>query len=265
MSDTTTETRMAPWMRAAAIAVAASMLAVANGFATPSTTFWAPSTPTLQSYGVLHLTYDSYFNSRAAYPVTLGLEMGVLPGKKLQAEAGFDVLYPTFATGEPLSVPILLNAKFGAPEDAYFKGSPGWSAGIFALGLKKDATDYDVLHAMIGRTFPQVGALAVGGYYALNEKLFHSSDGDVHRSGFMAGWTSPSIGVPVIDHLQLAADVQTGRNVFGAAGGGAYFYLTPAVDLLIGPVVFFDRDLQPGRARSMWSVQFDADLSFVHH
>ena len=245
---------------AAAWMCVATLAAVGSAFATPSTTFWAPSTSALQPYGVVHLTYDSYFNSSAAYPVTLGLGMGALPGMKLQAELGFDVLYPTIAAGKPLDVPILLNAKLGAPEDAYFRGSPGWSAGILALGFEADVTDYNVLHAMVGRTFPKLGVLAVGGYYGMNKDLFRSSDGDVHRSGLMAGWTSPAIDVPAIDRLHLTWDVQTGQNALGATGGGAYVYLTPTVDLLVGPVFFFDKDLQPGGSRTMWSVQLDADI-----
>jgi hypothetical protein len=79
----------------------------------------------------------------------------------------------------------------------------------------------------------------------------------------MAGWTSPSLHVPAIDHLQLAWDVQTGKNVLGATGGGAYLYLTPAIDLLVGPVYFFDERLQPGASRWMWSVQFDADVNLL--
>ena len=30
-------------------------------WATPSTTFWAPSTPYVQGFGVFHVTYDSDF------------------------------------------------------------------------------------------------------------------------------------------------------------------------------------------------------------
>lgn len=229
--------------------------------ATPSTTFWAPSTPYVQPYGVLHVTYDSYFDDRAAYPVTVGLEAGVIHAKKLQAEVGFDALYPTFSSGEPVGVPLVLNGKLGAPEDAYFKGSPGWSAGIFGLGFEEDVTDYDVLHAMLGKTFPKIGSLSLGGYYGLNENLMRSSTGGANRSGVMAGWLSQGIDIPAIDKLQLAWDVQSGRNVMGATGGGIYVYFTPAIDLLIGPVFFFDHELQPGGAHTLWSVQFDADVS----
>ena len=77
----------------------------------------------------------------------------------------------------------------------------------------------------------------------------------------MAGWLSPSIDVPRIDKIILAWDIQTGKNALGATGGGAYIYFTPAVDLLIGPIFFFEDELQPGG--SLWSVQLDIDLDLL--
>jgi hypothetical protein len=247
-------------------AVAATVLAAfgSTAQATPSTNFWAPSTPSVQGYGVLHVTYDTYWNQKALYPIDVGLEIGVLPGKAIQAELGFDLFYPTVAASGPIDAPVLLNAKLGGPEDAYFKGSPAWSAGIFAVGFETDVTDYNVLHAMIGRTFPRIGSLAAGGYYGLNEKLFRSSDGKDERAGFMGGWFSPPIDVPVIDRIHFTWDVQTGKNVLGATGGGIYVYVTPTVDLLTGPVFFFDEKLQPGGSRWMWSLQLDVDLDLIH-
>jgi hypothetical protein len=246
-----------------AIVAAAVILAAAPArttFATPSTTFWAPSTPFVQPFGVLHVTYDTYFGARGAYPIDTGLTMGVLPWKGLQSEIGFDLLYPSFAGSDAIEVPIALNAKIGAPEDVYFKGQPGWSVGIFGVGFKKDFNDQNVLHAMIGKTLPQVGAVSIGGYYAMNEDLFLSAEGKEQRSGFMAGWLSPSIDVPRIDKIVLAWDVMTGQNAVGATGGGVYLYFTPAIDLLVGPVFFFENELQPGGSKSLWTVQLDVDL-----
>lgn len=231
--------------------------------ATPSTTFWAPSTPFVQPRGVLHLTYDTYFGSRAAYPIDVGLGIGILPWKGLQSEIGFDLLYPSIAGSEGIDLPVVLNAKVGAPEDTYFKGQPGWSFGIFGAGLKKGFNNQNVLGAVIGKTLPHVGAASVGGYYALNDDLFHSADGSVERSGLMAGWMSPSIDLPRIDKIILAWDIQTGKNALGATGGGVYVYATPAVDLLIGPVFFFEEELQPGGSKSLWTVQLDVDVDLM--
>ena len=243
------------------IVFAASLCTDAH--ATPSTTFWAPSTPFVQPFGVLHVTYDTYFGSKAAYPIDVGLTMGVLPWKGLQSEIGFDLFYPSIAGSEAIGVPLVLNAKIGAPEDTYFKGQPAWSVGIFGAGLKKGFNDQNVLHAMVGKTLPHFGAASIGGYYALNEDLLRSADGGEQRSGLLAGWMSPSIDVARIDKIILAWDVQTGKNVLGATGGGAYVYFTPAIDLLIGPVFFFEDRLQPGGSKSLWTVQLDIDLDLL--
>jgi hypothetical protein len=231
--------------------------------ATPSTTFWAPSTPYVQPFGVLHVTYDTYFGTKAAYAIDTGLTIGVLPWKGFQAEVGFDLFYPVFAGTEPVDVPIVFNGKVGAPEDVYFKGQPGWSAGIFGVGIEDDVTNQNALYLMLGKTLPYVGSLSAGGYYGLNEDLFRSSDGEVSRAGLLAAWTSPAIDVPVIDKLLLCWDVQTGDNALGATGGGVYVYFTPAISLLTGPVFFFDQELQPGQSSWLWSVQLDVDVDFA--
>jgi hypothetical protein len=246
--------------------VAAILLAVTlplTACATPSTTFWAPSTPFVQPFGVLHVTYDTYFGSKAAYPIDLGLTMGVFPWKGFQSEIGFDLLYPSIAGSGEVGLPLVLNAKVGAPEDTYFKGQPGWSFGVFGAGLKKGFNDQNVLGAMIGKTFPHIGAASIGGYYALNEDLFRSADGREERRGLMAGWMSPAIDVPRVDKILLAWDIQTGNNALGATGGGIYVYVTPAVDLLIGPVFFFEEELQPGESKSLWTMQLDVDLDLL--
>jgi len=231
--------------------------------ATPSTVFWAPSTPALQSYGVLHVTYDTYFDGEANYPIDACLTIGALPGKKLQLELGFDVFYPTYSGGEPLDFPILLNAKFGAPEDAYFSSSPGWSAGIASAGFEEDVTGYNMLYAVLGRTFPRVGMVSAGVYHGLNENLFRSSEASEEQTGMLASWFSPAIDLPRIDRIHFCWDVQSGENVLGATGGGLYLYFTPTVDLLMGPVFFFDGALQPGGADWMWSMQIDVDIPFT--
>jgi len=251
------------WLLAGLILLALLMIAAfaaRNVYATPSTTFWAPSTPYVQPYGVLHLTYDTYFGASAAYPIDTGLTMGVLPGKKFQAEAGFDLFYPTVADGDGVAIPLVLNAKVGAPADVYFKGQPAWSFGIFGVGFEEDVNDQNALHFMLGKTLPHVGMPMVGVYYGLNENLFRSSTGEDERFGFMAGWNSPAIDVSLIDRISFCWDVQTGNNALGATGAGVYAYITPAIDVAMGPVFFFEMELQPGGSSWMWSMQLDIDL-----
>lgn len=233
--------------------------------ATPSSTFWAPSTPYVQPLGVLHVTYDTYFGRLSSYPIDTGLTMGVLPGQKLQAEVGFDLFYATVANSEGVKAPFVLNAKFGAPEDVYFKGQPGWSAGIAGVGFEEDVNDANMLYLMLGKTFPAIGTPTFGAYYGLNEDLFRSAAGGDERVGFMAGWSSPAIDVALIHKLILAADVQTGHSALGGGGACVYAYFTPAISLLTGPVFFFEKELQPAGSSWMWSMQLDIDLDLHSH
>ncbi|MFL5292760.1 MAG: hypothetical protein ACJ79U_14680 [Myxococcales bacterium] len=237
--------------------------------ATPSTTFWAPSNTAIQPFLVPHITYDTYFGGKPGtttpgspiYPVTTGLTMGVLPWEDLQLEVGFDMLLPQ-------SDPLVLNAKLGVPEDKLFAWQPSLAFGIFGVGTKKSTdttlgTDYNMLYAQAQHSIPQVGGyVSVGGYYALQEKLFQSSGGGTARSGFMGGLLSPDINVnlPWLLKINFAADVQTGKNVFGAAGGGVGLYFTDKIALLTGPVYFFDPASQPGGRQWFWTVQLDVDL-----
>ncbi len=85
-------------VRPLVLALAIVVPAVAS--ATPSTTYWAPSAATCQGKYVPHVTYDTYYGKGTpipagtvpasgitAYPIDTGLEMGILPWGKLQAEA----------------------------------------------------------------------------------------------------------------------------------------------------------------------------------
>ena len=238
--------------------------------ATPTTTFWAPSTTAIQPFLVPHITYDTYFwkgntagqAGSPVYPVTTGLTMGVLPWENLQLELGFDLLLPS-------SDPFLFNAKLGVPEDKLFSFQPSLAVGIMGVGTKQttDAalgTDYNMLYAQLQHTIPGIGGyVSVGGYYGLTERLYQASDGSgTNRAGFMGGFISPDINInlPWLLKMNVAGDVQTGKNAFGAAGGGLYFYFTDKVDILTGPVYYFDPGSQPGGKQWFWTVQLDIDL-----
>src|SRR6266581_9401568 len=77
--------------------------------ATPSTTYWTPSTSDVQPFNVWHIGVDNYFRlyqtqqdiekgQGAALPTDVGLTVGVLPFEKLNMEVGIDYLAPaTFA------------------------------------------------------------------------------------------------------------------------------------------------------------------------
>ncbi|HEY6909812.1 MAG TPA: hypothetical protein VI356_10605 [Myxococcales bacterium] len=236
--------------------------------ATPTTTVWAPSNTAIQPFLTPHLTYDTYFWRRGSagstsspiYPVTTGLTMGVLPFETVQLEVGFDLSLPA-------DNPLLLNAKLGVPEDKLLKWMPSFAVGIMGVGTKGTTathlgTDYDMLYAQAQHSLPFGGFVSVGGYYGLTPRLYTSSAGDEQRAGFIGGAGSPDVNLdlPWLQKLNFSADVQTGKNTFGAAGGAVNLFFTDKISVLMGPVYFFDRALQPGNSQVMWTVQLDIDM-----
>jgi hypothetical protein len=254
-------------MRKSIVAVFVACIAFAavrDAMATPSTTYWAPSTTYIQPYLVPHITYDTYFWKNAAYPIDTGITIGVLPFEKVQLEIGYDLLLPS-----QNPVLFLLNAKLGLSQNALFNFSPSLAAGLFGVGLKGKSDSslgdsYNIVYGQIQEGFPWGGYVSVGGYYgAGTQELWVGDDGNVHRSGFMGALSGPDINVnlPGLKKLVIVADAQTGNNVYGAAGGGIYFYFNDLVDILTGPVYFFDRAAQPGGDRWLWTVQLDIDVT----
>jgi len=250
-----------------ALASAAALPSVAS--ATPSTVYWAPATTYIQPYLVPHITYDTYFGKGGIistsdgsigpiYPITTGLTMGILPFEKVNLEIGFDLLLPS-------DDPLLLNAKLGIPEDIFFAGSPSLAVGIFGVGTA-DATEYNIIYGQIQKNLPWGGFISAGGYYgAGKEALWTGSDGNVNRAGFIGGLASPDIVVnlPGLKKIVFIGDVQTGKNAFGAGGVGITLYFNDAIDLITGPVFFFDSDIQPGKSSVLWTMQLDVDVQLL--
>jgi hypothetical protein len=248
-----------------AVVVAGLLAAAQEAMATPSTTFWTPATTYTQPFLVPHLTYDSYVAEKGALQNDYGLTVGVIPGDKLQGEVGFDLFLPT--PGHGLGDFLQLNAKLTLPEGALAPWQPGVSAGVMNLGFKKDVSDYGLLHAEVGKAFP-FGTVAAGGYYGAGSKLLWTgSDGEVHRAGFMASYTSPDLvlDLPGLQKLNLLADLSTGKNWMGAVGGGLAIYFTPAIDLITGPVFFLDGDYYKGGYGTdvLWTFQIDVDFDLM--
>jgi len=244
-------------------AVACVTLVPIAAHATPSTTFWAPSTASCQARGVPHVTYDTYFWKGPAagsagspgYPIDTGLTAGILPYNKVQGEVGFDVLLPT-------DYPLFLNMKLCTPESSLFKGSPGISFGIYDWGFKDDVTNYNVLHLMFQKALKPGGYVAGGFYHGLNDALFTNSDGKISKTGAMFAAGSPDIqvGLKGLKKINIVGDIQTGKNVLGAWGFGTNVYFADNVSLLVGPVFFLDKNLQPGGTKYMWTAQLDVDI-----
>ena len=237
-----------------------ALLAAARGArATPSTVLWTPATTYTQPFLVPHLTYDSYVAETSFVPDDYGLTVGVVPSDKVQGEVGFDLFQPG-KVGDLFQ----LNGKLALAEGAFAPWQPGVSAGIMNVGFKVDVSNYDLLHLEVGKGF-SLGTVAVGGYYGAGSKvLWTGSDGKANRAGFMASYTSPDLTLDRagLQKLNLVADLSTGRNWFGGAGVGVGFCFTPAIDVLTGPVWFFDRDLSKAiyGAGTVWTVQLDVDF-----
>jgi len=259
-------------VRIAAACVA--LLAARNAAATPSTLFWTPATTYVQPFLVPHITYDTYFNDKGAYPMDLGLTMGILPFEAVQMEVGLDVFLPYWSPipgagffASPAGA-FQANAKIALVENSFGDWFPGISAGIYGVGFTK-GTSFDILHLEIGKTF-FFGAITVGGYYGVGEEaLWLGSNGSVNRAGFIGSYVTPDIVLDLkgLYKINFFADVQTGKNAFGAVGGGVGIYFTPSIDILTGPVFFLDKGVQPpydGVGSSfMWSVQLDVDIDFA--
>jgi hypothetical protein len=99
-------------------------------------------------------------------------------------------------------------------------------------------------------------------YHGLNSTLFTNSDGNVAKTGGMFAAVSPDIKIDLkgLKKINIAGDVQTGKNVLGAWGFGTNVYFADNVSLLVGPVFFLDKSLQPGGTKYMWTAQLDVDI-----
>jgi hypothetical protein len=242
-----------------ALAAAASLAAADSALATPSTTFWTPATTYTQPFLVPHLTYDSYVAERGMLQNDYGLTVGFLPFEKVQGEIGVDFFYSGFTQDW-----FQANGKLTLVEDAVWSWSPALSVGITNAGFKKDVSDYHLLHATLGKTTP-IGLFGVGGYYGAGSKvLWTNSAGSVERGGFMASWVSPDLvlNLPGLNKIVLLADYSSGKNWFGAVGGGLAVYFTPAIDVITGPVFFTDKTFYRDTYGTdwMWTVQLDVDF-----
>lgn len=245
--------------------------------ATPSTQIWIPSTD-IQAYKTFHFGFDTYIrdgkeqNSELNVPpvVDLGLTAGVLPYQKIQAEAGFDLIYGGFNTSAGLDKhPIYFNAKVGTPEDAWFKGSPAVAIGGYGFGTRKGevqsgsytktGTDANIFYGLVAKTLPVVGRLSAG-YYGLNKKssvaTVYDSNGVMgDDSGFLASWDRTMSEIS--DKLWFAVDHQGGKNAYGATSLAFSWAFAKNVSVIFG------YDIYNNKARAgqnTFTVQLDINF-----
>jgi len=223
--------------------------------ATPSTTYWTPMTPDIQSYGVLHFGVDNYFTGNDSFPTDMGLTLGVLPFDKVQMEIGIDVL-------EPSDDPVYFNAKIGTPENTLFEGAPTLQLGIFNAGTNGGETNQNVGYMVIGKTIPWLGRLSIGPYIG-NGHVLRDSSGDKENAGFMAAFDrgffpKKNAAGEEYNRVVLAADYAYGDNAIGGGGFGVYYFFTKNISLLTGPVWFNDSGIN---GSWKWTAQLDINLA----
>ena len=246
-----------------AVAAAALLATAQAAWATPSTVYWTPATAYTQPYLVPHLTYDTYVAEKGGLQNDYGLTVGVIPGDKIQGEAGYDIFLP----GAYVKNSLQLNGKVSLAEGAYAKWQPGVSLGLMGVGFKKDISNQDILHLDLSKATPY-GSIGAGLYTGLGSKaLWTGSNGKVNRSGVMFSYVSPDLVIdrPGLNKIDFTADLATGKNAFGAVGGGVVIYFTPAIDLITGPVWFLDSKLYKANAGTdfMWTFQIDVDFDLM--
>ena len=215
--------------------------------ATASTHIWAPSTDT-QPWGTGHITEDIYVpternsdGSRARTITDSGLTFGMLPFKKLTAEAGFD--YKT-GYGSIDHYPVYFNAKLAIPEDAYGPYFPAIAGGIYDVGTQRNRTDYDVTYVKTAKTF-KIRDFSLGrfsfGYFWGNDKLLLNEDGKKDDNGIFWAWerTIPEID----DRLWVCVEYQATRSLYGTLNLGFSWQFTKDVSVLAGYQFYNNRNV----------------------
>jgi len=228
-------------------------LSTAQVYATPSTVDWTPCTVSFQPFLKGHIGYDSYVRDTGMLPNDYGFTVGVLPFSQVQAEVGYDALLPVVSPAT-FKDANYLNFKIGTPENSLIPA--GISAGIFNLGFDANVTDYNVLHAEVGKTFDVIGTLCIGGYYG-NQKLLIDDKGKIDNKGFMASWTSPQWG-----KFNAIADYMSGNNALSAWAIGVTAYFADNVSLITGPVFPLSKQFA-GSSRVLWTLQLDIDFDIA--
>jgi hypothetical protein len=264
-------------VRVFAIGMMTFVLLAGVAQATPSTTYWTPLTPDIQSFGVLHIGVDNYATAgkninegAGSFPTDAGLTVGVLPFEKLQMEVGIDYLLPQNWVTEDVSA-FSYNAKLGSPEGVLFEGSPALYVGYFAGGFSghnvaNNLTSMDTWYGTIGKTIPYLGRLSAG-LYTGNDKVLVNGQGQKDNTGWMVAYDRGFLPVMVKDkdgketadynRIVLAADYASGKNLIGGGGAGLYYFFNKDVSLLTGPVWFND-DAVNGKWK--WTIQLDINV-----
>lgn len=228
--------------------------------ATPSTVFWTVCTTDVYAKGTGHIDQDNYFtvfNKRgkgASLPPDVGFELGCYSFKEINVEAGFDYLGGT-------DDPLYFNIGIGVEEEKLFKNAPSLKCGFFDAGTKYhgcNLTNFNVVDFIIGKTLPEI----IGGKICLGVFSGNKSLGK-NQQGFMISYQKPFCKAISCDDKEyykwvFCCDYASGKNVIGGGGIGIYYYFTPDISIVTGPV-WFNTNKYNGPWK--WSVQIDMSFS----
>lgn len=229
--------------------------------ATPSSVFWTFCTTDVYSTGTGHIDQDNYFtvfNRRghgSYFPPDTGFELGIFSWRDLQVEAGVDYLGGT-------DDPLFFNIGAGIPEDKIFCHAPSFKIGFFNAGTRyhgHNRTNLNIVDIVIGKSLPNWlggGKFCIGGFSG-NRSM------GKNRHGFMISYqrsfcTAKDCNDKEYFKWVLCADYASGKNVIGGGGVGIYYYFTPDISILTGPVWFNSAKIN---GNWKWSVQIDISFS----
>ncbi|MFZ1682519.1 MAG: hypothetical protein WAU88_00165 [Candidatus Zixiibacteriota bacterium] len=249
--------RVSKVILAVAIITAGGM--ASRAMATATTHIWGPSTD-IQPFKLWHITSDMYVpvqldasGSRIPTVTNVGLTVGVLPFKKLNAEVGFD---HKSGLGSLDSYPLYGNVKIGVPEDWLGKWSPALAAGVFDVGTRKDFTDYNVFYVKAARTltFPRanLGRISLG-YFTGNKKLLLDENGQEDNAGILAAWERTM--TEVSDKLWICLEYMGTHSGYGTSNLGASWKFAPNVAVVLGYDIFNNEALA-----NTATIQVDVDF-----
>jgi hypothetical protein len=217
--------------------------------ATGSTQIWIPSTD-IQGFKTIHLGIDNYTRTQKGTNgiygtgmYDLGLNTGISPFSKVQAEFGIDYLNMgdnniDNARNYDLH-PIYFNGKIAIPEDSLFKGAPAIAVGAYNFGLKTGLTNYNIVYALAAKTIPVIGRISAG-YYTGNKNLLVDEIGKAANSGLLLSWdrAMPEIS----DKLWLAVDYQGGQNYLGALNLGLSWAFSKNVSVIFAYDIYNNKN-----------------------
>jgi hypothetical protein len=207
---------------------AAVFLPVSSLSATPTTQIWNPSTDT-QAPGTFHFGIDNYYSlfDNRSKPYALGTDIGLTGGVVRGLEIGVDML-------EPAADPLYFNAKYGIPEG---KTMPALAVGVFNIGTKKDATNYNILYGVLAKTFAPAGRFSLG-YYTGNSSLLVDENGKKANTGLIATWDRA-----LTDKIWASVDYASGKSFYGSLSFGGSYAFAPNTSIIFGYVIYNNQNI----------------------